>query len=81
VSRILTLYGRTYCHLCDDMATMLEPLAAEHGFRVEVVDVDAAPELEARYGERVPVLTHDGIELCHFFLDPQRVRDRMREFR
>jgi thiol-disulfide isomerase/thioredoxin len=81
VSRVLMLYGRTYCHLCDDMAAAVAPLAEEHGFRVELVDVDAAPELEARYGERVPVLEHDGTELCHYFLDPQRVRARLGEFR
>ena len=78
---VLTLYGRTYCHLCDDMAAALAPLAEAHGCAVEVVDVDASPELEARYGERVPVLVHDGVELCHYFLDPERVRARLREIR
>lgn len=80
-SRVLTLYGRTYCHLCDDMAAALAPLAESHGCTVEVMDVDASPELEARYGERVPVLVHDGVELCHYFLDPERVRARLREIR
>jgi thiol-disulfide isomerase/thioredoxin len=80
-SRILTLFGRTYCHLCDDMAAALAPLAAAHACTIEVVDVDASPELEARYGERVPVLVHDGVELCHYFLDAERVRARLREIR
>lgn len=80
MSRVLRLYGRAYCHLCDDMAAAVTPLAQAHGFRVEIVDVDAAPDLEARYGERVPVLEHDGAELCHHFLDPERVRARLREF-
>jgi hypothetical protein len=48
---------------------------------VEVVDVDADPALEARYGELVPVLVHDGDTLCHYFLDPERVRARLREIR
>jgi hypothetical protein len=74
----LTLLGRAYCHLCDEMAAALAPLAAAHGASVTVVDVDADPELEAAYGERVPVLLlgHPaaGKELCHFRLDPARVR-------
>lgn len=79
MDRTLTLYGRAYCHLCDDMAAALEPLLAEHRCALEVVDVDASPELEARYGERVPVLVHQGVELCHYFLDSRRVGDRLRE--
>jgi hypothetical protein len=65
----LTLYGRRYCHLCDDMEAALASLAAEYDFEVDVVDVDAAEALDARYGERVPVLAHGDTELCHYFLD------------
>jgi hypothetical protein len=33
-------------------------------------DVDADPALEARFGERVPVLTDAlGNEICHYHLD------------
>jgi hypothetical protein len=38
------------------MAAALAPLAARFGVEVIVVDVDAHPALEARYGERVPVV-------------------------
>jgi len=69
----LTLLSRAYCHLCDDMAAALAPLAAAHGARVAVVDVDADPALEAAFGDRVPVLILGapgvGPELCHFRLD------------
>jgi len=69
----LTLYSRSYCHLCDDMAAALEPLRREFGFGLASVDVDRDPALEARYGERVPVLAHGDAELCHYFLDAPRV--------
>lgn len=74
----LVLYGRGYCHLCDDMRAALAPFAARFGAEVTVVDVDIAgeadPALLARYDELVPVLTVlqvDGAErqLCHYFLD------------
>jgi glutaredoxin len=71
----LTLYSRAWCHLCDDMRAALEPLLAEFGAQVEVIDVDSDPSLEARYNELVPVLSCDGIELCHYHLDESRVRD------
>ncbi|HEY3598649.1 MAG TPA: glutaredoxin family protein [Paraburkholderia sp.] len=70
----LTLYGRAWCHLCDDMRAALEPLLAEYGARVEVIDIDADPILEARYNEWVPVLVCEGAELCRFHLDEARVR-------
>lgn len=65
----LTLYGRTYCHLCDDMLTGLHALQARFAFQVTVIDVDSDPALEARYGELVPVLMHGDRELCHYHLD------------
>ncbi|MCM8594447.1 glutaredoxin family protein [Accumulibacter sp.] len=75
----LTLVSRRYCHLCTQMETALAPLAEEFGVGVEVLDVDADPALEARYDERVPVLLHAGVELCHYFLDIPRVRDYLNE--
>jgi glutaredoxin len=70
----LTLYGRAWCHLCDDMRAALEPLLVEFGAQVVVVDIDTDPLLEARYNELVPVLVCDGFELCHYHLDAERVR-------
>lgn len=71
----LTLYGRGYCHLCDDMAVALREL----GVAFAEVDVDADPALEERFGELVPVLMLSGddgeIEVCHYFLDPGRLRE------
>ena len=72
--REFTLYSRSYCHLCDDMAAALEPLRTAFGFGIRVVDVDADPALEERYGEKVPVLMHGETELCHYFLDAALVR-------
>ena len=65
----LTLYGRTYCHLCEDMRSALAELGAEFDLELDIVDVDRSEALEARYGERVPVLAHGETELCHYFLD------------
>ena len=75
----LTLLVRAYCHLCDEMHAALRPRAAAHGAVVDVVDIDA-PEhaaLEARWGERVPVLfdgdPYTGEMLCALRLDVARV--------
>ena len=71
----LTLISRSYCHLCHDMEVALRPLAEEFGARVTILDVDADPDLEARYDEWVPVLLHGETELCHYFLDEAKTRE------
>lgn len=75
----LTLVSRSYCHLCEDMASALQTLRAEAKFSLEVLDVDAHPHLLAVYDELVPVLLHGDLELCHYFLDTAKVRDYLDE--
>ena len=63
------------------MEQALMPLAKEIGFAVEVLDVDASADLEARYDQWVPVLLHEGSDLCHYFLDEAKVRDYLSKIR
>lgn len=81
VAAALTLYGRSWCHLCEDMLAALEPLRGQFGFTLEVVDVDSSPLLETRFGERVPVLVHGDRELCHYHLDAVAVTEYLRKIR
>ena len=69
----LVVYSRAYCHLCDDMVAALTALQPQCGFSLTVIDVDADPELEARYDLLVPVLTLEGVEVCHYVLDRARL--------
>ncbi|MDR2164740.1 MAG: glutaredoxin family protein [Zoogloeaceae bacterium] len=71
---MLTLVGRGYCHLCDDMASALQPLLDEYGAALEILDVDADPAMTEKYDELVPVLLLGGVELCRHFLDEAKVR-------
>ncbi len=74
----LRVYGRSYCHLCDDMVAALRRMQSELDFKFEVLDVDAQPDLERRFGERVPVLVDPGNEeICHYWLDEDAVRRRL----
>ncbi len=67
----LTLYIRTYCHLCDDMRAAVEPWRARLGLELVEVDVDDDPALEERLGEKVPVLMGGEEEICHHFFDEE----------
>ena len=58
----LTLFQRDDCHLCDLALAVLAQVRAPE---FESVFIDGDDALEARYGERVPVLRDEsrGIEL------------------
>jgi glutaredoxin len=70
----LTLLTRDGCHLCQTAAETLTRIGAEAGLVPDVVDVDADPELQAEYGDRVPVVLLDGLEHSYFTVDVERLR-------
>lgn len=72
----LTLYGHGYCHLCHEMLDALAPLQRQYRIEVAWVDIEGCVELEARFGERVPVLTAGDEEICHHRLDAGAVLRR-----
>ncbi len=77
----LVVYSRAGCHLCDDMIAALRDLQTRMPFELEIVDIDTSAALEARYGERVPVLAGADTELCHYQLDIAKVIDFLSKFR
>jgi hypothetical protein len=74
------VYGRLYCHLCDDMVAALRAHPGAADFSIEVVDVDRDPALEAQFGDWVPVLFAAGARLCHYHLDTLKVDEYLRKF-
>jgi hypothetical protein len=71
--KAMTLYSRPGCHLCELLAEELAPLIDGRAV-VSIADVSDHPDLERRYGLRIPVLcADDGQELSTFPLDRQRV--------
>ncbi len=73
----LTVLSRTYCHLCDDLLAALAQFQGRYDFDIEVVDVDSRPELEAKWGDKVPVLLDGELEICHYHLDARAVDARL----
>ena len=54
------------------MAELL-PLQRRWLFDIETKDIDSDPYLRERYNTLVPVLALDGEEICHYFLDPDKL--------
>ena len=70
----LQLLRREGCHLCDVAAETLARIGAEAGLELVAVDVDTDPELQAEYGDRVPVVLLDDREHSYFTVDVERLR-------
>ena len=75
--RVITLYGRPGCHLCDEARALLERVRADVAFRLDDVDIESDDVLHARYLERIPVVALDGEELFDFFVDERELRRRL----
>ena len=73
----LTVLTREYCHLCEELLAGLERFQQRYDFEIEVVDVDRHPDLEAKWGDKVPVVLDGPIEVCHYHLDPAAVDARL----
>ncbi len=64
-----TVYSRHGCHLCEDLLQQLFELQRSYSFHIKEIDVDSSPQLIEQYGSLVPVVTRDGKQICHYFLD------------
>jgi uncharacterized membrane protein len=52
----VTLYGRSDCHLCEQVQVYLEELEQEIPHNLTVIDVDSRADLRKQYGFNVPVV-------------------------
>ena len=73
--KTLTVLSRSYCHLCDDLITALEEFRGRFtlAFAIDVIDIDQHEKLETLWGDKVPVLLHGEVEVCHYFFNEDAV--------
>ena len=78
MTRLLTLYARPDCHLCDEARVRLEAMRAEGaGFELREVDIDSDDDLLRRMLERIPVIELDGEVICELGLDEEGLRAKL----
>jgi thioredoxin reductase (NADPH) len=77
---LLTVYGRTWFNVWFQLLAGRRAWQPRYRFDVCIVDIDRDAALEARHGERVPVLAHGERELCHYHLDVPAVTDYLTKF-
>jgi len=57
---MFTVYTRAQCCCCRKALDLLEDSQRGHGFQIAEVEIDADPELVAKYGNEVPVVAVNG---------------------
>ena len=75
------LLTRSECHLCDQMAALLDEVLLAYGLAYESLDVDENEEWRRRFGEVVPVLLRDGKPVAKIRVDREGLRRIVRRRR
>ena len=70
----LTLYSRPGCHLCEEMKTVINRMAADSQVALTEIDISTDPDLEARYGTEIPVLIADGKKVAKYRISETELR-------
>ena len=70
----VTIYSRSNCHLCDVALEVLEQMQNEFSFDISKKLIDGDAQLEAKYGESVPVILINNEPHDFFRVDPERFR-------
>ncbi|MDQ0413385.1 glutaredoxin family protein [Mesobacillus stamsii] len=63
MKKIVKLYSRPRCHLCENARQILEELQQNWNFTIEEINIDDDSELVEKYGITIPVIKLDGEEL------------------
>ena len=69
MSRTVTFYGRTGCHLCDDALESVERVRRRVPFELEQRNIEVEDRWMRAYLERIPVVSIDGRERFEFVVD------------
>jgi hypothetical protein len=66
----LVVLTRPECGLCETMLDELQVLNTQHPLPpIQTLDVDSDPQLQRRYGLKIPVLLWDRVAVCSVHLD------------
>ena len=78
---LITIYGRTGCHLCETAVAVLQAMQEELDFEIQEILIDGIEELEKLYGEKIPVTQIDGVHHDFWRVDPERFRSSLEKHR
>ena len=76
--RMVRLYSRPGCGLCDEAREVVLAERSRTPFAFEEVDITGDDALELEYGIRIPVVVVDGEEAFEIAVDPHAFAELVR---
>jgi glutaredoxin len=77
--RVVTLYTRPGCHLCEEAKALMEPLLGEFGATLREVNIDGDVVLRERYGLDIPVIFIGAHKAAKHRVDPVKFRRQLKD--
>ena len=74
---LVEIFSRSGCHLCEVAESIVKEVQREFAFKLTVTLIDGNSELEAKFGEEVPVTFINGERHDYFRVDAKRFRDAL----
>jgi glutaredoxin len=75
--RMVTLYTKEGCHLCEQVLAVIEQVRARHPFDLTIVDILDDPRAYDLYKHDVPVVLLDGGEIARHRLTAGQLSDHL----
>lgn len=80
-SRVITLYTRPGCHLCEEAKTAIAPLLDRYGATLRQVNIDEDAALKERYGQDIPVVFVGTRKVAKHRVDLEQFRRQLSDAR
>jgi len=78
---LVTIYGRTGCHLCENVVNLLVSQKDQLKIEVEEILIYNNRELEDLYGQLIPVIHVDGKYFSHFRVELEEFKTFLEKHR
>jgi glutaredoxin len=75
---LVTFVTRAGCPSCVEALPVVTQAAARAGARLQVLDVDADPQLRLEWGDHVPVVLLDSVEHSRWWVDERALAKALR---
>lgn len=74
---VVTLYAKPGCCLCEQARATLDEVRRSRGFELHEVDISTDPVLNRVYGERIPVVSIDGVDAFEAHVERDELAARL----
>lgn len=75
----ITLYTKPGCHLCDRAKEVIERCQRQVIVEFNQVDITGQADLISRYGQDIPVILLDGLEIARHFVRERSLLELLRQ--